>query len=601
MTNHTDGSRYQGFIELVLTSPRFDAQRSKELASVERCVELLHQGDTGWDVMFAVCTHVEYYHYEDESLRYDWASTALGPVMDTVTRTAYPPPPLPVEVPFPQGTVDPQLSRYFHSRVAAGLLLEEVTAPMAQQYLEEANEVLVKGSSRHLSTDIVFAGADRVRRVLQRLYEASEDYERALDMHLSAGIAIDRPDFFERCFSYCSGWLFQQLLSPSVPAVIDLLDNILHLVKEAESSNTEEDHSPADRPQGSRQFWSWFYGLAVGKLVVAHLYLNDALLQEVRSGEWPEGWAAVSLVVEDSANWPRLRDLSKSLYNAAGVDTTGTWLFQSREPVRLSPEGDLYWAMRVGFYEAQMDSETGTSPQDADRLQDSLDDIRQRLSTLSLRAMRSHEEIKEGLRALVDALAMEQVARLALEEALGSEVYKLLPSESTQHLVAAKLARLQGRPDEARLATAKAIEAVFTRILRAGLLPHTARLQIVVKRGRGSESLYSVEDFGRIQLSEWAIVLRGIAAKNGVNAALADAVALEFPDADVERLATYWEELRVASTARGSAAHDGGRETYDQKQEQAEKLWELTVGTPVTPGLLAHLCMALGLACSNRA
>ena len=600
MTNHTDGSRYQGFIELVLTSPRFEAQRSKELASVERCVELLHQGDTGWDVMFAVCTHVEYYHYEDESRRYDWASKALGPVMDTVTRTAYPPPPLPVEGPFPQGTVDPQLSRYFHSGVAAGLLLEEVAAPMAQQYLEEANEVLANGSSRHLSTDIVFAGADRVRRVLQRLYEASEDYERALDMHLSAGIAIARPEFFERCFSYCSGWLFQQLLRPSVPAAIDLLDNILHLVKEAESSITAEDNSPADWPRGTRQFWSWFYGLAVGKLVVAHPYLKDALLQEVRSGEWPEGWAAVSLIVEESADWPRLRDLSKALYDAADGDIRATGFSHSPEPVHLSPQSDLYWAMRVGFCEAQLDAETGSSLQDANGLQESLDDIRERLSALSLRAIRSHQEIKEGLGAVVDAVATDGVARLALEEALGSEAFQILPSESTQHLVAAKLARLQGRPDDARVATAKAIEAVFTRILQAGLLPHTARLQIVVKRGRGSESLYSVEDFGRIQLSEWAIVLRGIAAKNGVNAALADAVAVEFPGADVERLATCWEELRVASTARGSAAHDGGRETYDEKQEQAEKLWELTVGTPVTPGLLAHLCMALGLANSNR-
>lgn len=601
MTNDAEGSSYQPFIELLLTSRRLEGSRSKELASVERCVELLQQGDTAWDVMFAISTHFEYYHYEDEALRHDWVSAALTPILDTVTKTAYSRPPLPAEGSFPLETLDPQLSRYFHSRVAAGLLLEKDTPQVAQRYLEEANDVLVNGSSLHLSTDIVFAGADRVRKSLQRLYEASEDYEWALCMHLGAGVAMARPDFFERCYSYCTGWLLQQLMRPSILAATDLLDRVFQLIEGTASFHDAENRSPVDWPRDTRQFWSWFYGLATGRLVVAHPYLQEALLQEVRSEEWTEGWAVASLIAEESADWPKRQNLCKALFGAATVDSTGSGLFYSAKPVQLTPQSDLYWAMRIGFCEAQMEAVAGSTRQGVTGLQESLNDIRERLSTLSLRAMRSHDEIKEGLSAVVDGIATDGVARLALEEAVGSEVFRLLPAESTQYLISAKLARLQGRPDDARVATAKAIEVVFTSILKGGLRPHAARLNIVVQRGSGRDSSYSVDNIGRIQLSEWAMVLRDVAESNSANSALADAITSEFPGADIQRLAQCAEDLRMASVGRGSAAHDSERNSYDEQLERAESLWSLTVGTPAAPGLLARLCRALGQNSSPRA
>ena len=115
MTDDTSKNHYERLIELLLHSPHIDEQRSKELATVDRCVRLLKDGDGAWDVMFAICTHLEYSDYKDQSQRLEWVQEAQRLVIDTVVETAYSPPSPPSRVPFGMDTPDPVLSRYFHS------------------------------------------------------------------------------------------------------------------------------------------------------------------------------------------------------------------------------------------------------------------------------------------------------------------------------------------------------------------------------------------------------------------------------------------------------------------------------------------------------
>ena len=161
---------------------------------------------------------------------------------------------------------------------------------MAQRFLEEANDLLVTDPKAWFSTDIAFAGATRVRNALRRIYESLEDYERALDMHLRSGILGARPEFYDRCEAYLTGWLFQLMQTPSNAAAVDLLGSAVLLMEETEGIVDQNVASLADSPRITRQYWSWFSGLAVGRLIIAHPYLKDALIQEVRAGEWPEGW-----------------------------------------------------------------------------------------------------------------------------------------------------------------------------------------------------------------------------------------------------------------------------------------------------------------------
>ena len=595
MTNDASGSHYEHFIQLLLTSPHIDEGRSKELATVDRCVRLLQDGDGAWDVMFAICTHLEHYHYDDRPQRANWAQEAEHLVIDTVFETAFPPPSLPSRDPYGRETLDPVLSRYFHSRVAAGLLVEKEQASMAQRFLEEAYDLLATDTKARFSIDIEFAGATRVRSALRRIYESLEDYERALDMHLHSGIAGARPEFYDRCEAYLTGWLFRLMRTPSNAAAIDLLDSALLLMEETEGFVDQNLESLADSPRNTRQYWSWFCGLAVGRLIIPHPYLKDALIQEVRAGEWPEGWPVISLLVEECKDWAKQRDVCRSLYEAADVDYKGSRPYNAVQPAHLSPQSDLYWAMRIGFCDAHMDNNQGSEGLSTQELGEGLEDVRQMLSSIGLRSLRSLEGLRHDMLSLTGAIPTEGAVRLVIAETMGRENLDALPQESLQHLIEARLARLQGRPDDARAATAKAIESIFTRVVRERLMQHDPDLRIRVRRPTGGVIWRSVKQLGRMQLRDWGTVLADLNDENGCCAALAQAFATGFPAIDLQALALCSQGLVEASIARGQAAHDADRESYEVHTNYADNLWDIAVGDVSSPGLLSRLCSALGL------
>ena len=595
MTDDTSGSHYERLIEMLLNSPHIDKHRSKELATVDRCVRLLKDGDGAWDVMFAICTHLEYYHYKDQPQRLDWAQGAQQLVIDTVLETAYPPPSPPSRDPFGVDTPDPVLSRYFHSRVAAGLLFEKEHMGMAQRFLEEANDLLTTDPKARFSTDIAFAGATRVRNALRRIYESLEDYERALDMHLRSGLFGARPEFYDRCEAYLTGWLFRLMRTPSNAAAVDLLGSALLLMEETEGVVDQNLESLADSPRNTRQYWSWFCGLAVGRLIIAHPYLKDALVQEVRAGEWPEGWSVISLLVEECADWAKRRDVCRSLYQAADVDYKGSRPFNAVQPAHLSPQSDLYWAMRIGYCDAHMDNNQGSEGLSTQMLGEGLVDVRQMLSSIGLRSLRSLEGLKHDILSLAGAIPTEGAVRQVIAESMGRENLDALPQESLQHLIEARLARLQGRPDDARVATAKAIESIFTRVVRERLIQHDRNLRFRVRQPTGRVIWRSVKLLGRMPLRDWGTVLADLNDENGCYAALAQAFAKGFPAIDLEAFALCGQGLVEASIARGQAAHDADRERYEVHADHADNLWDIAVGNSFSPGLLPRLCSALGL------
>ena len=124
-----------------LQMERVDDDRFGPLSSVRRCLEILQMGDTEWDVLVALGVHIGLDQPEYEPSGIDWSDEAYGPVLQAVWDTAATPLALPADDPYQTIPFDPQISRYFHARVAAGLLMRVEEPTMALRYLEEAYEL----------------------------------------------------------------------------------------------------------------------------------------------------------------------------------------------------------------------------------------------------------------------------------------------------------------------------------------------------------------------------------------------------------------------------------------------------------------------------
>ena len=201
----------------------------------------------------------------------------------------------------------------------------------------------------------------------------------------------------------------------------------------------------------------------------------------------------------------------------------------------------------------------------------------------------------QGFTSLMSAIPTEAAARASLKGDLGQEMLNSLPAAIVEHLVEAWQARRQGRPDDARVATAKAIEAVFTRMIKRRLQEVAPKVQIHITRPNGTRWTCPLGRMGRIQLAEWSALLSDLALGQGENGTLRDALSLAFPSIDWELLGRCAAALMDAANARGQSAHDADRESYDHAMKEAGRLWSIAVGSLATPGLIPTLCVALGV------
>ena len=366
-------------------------------------------------------------------------------------------------------------------------------------------------------------------------------------------------------------------------------------LEEAEGVDEELKDSLSDCPKDTREFWAWCYGQMAGRLFIAHSYLKEAFLHEVRRSEWVEGWPVISLMVEEHVEWSEYRRTCMALYEVADVEYKGARPWNSPQPAHLSPESDLYWAMRVGFSDAHIEAAQGSAGPTPAEIGSKLDDLRQMVFASALRSMRSFQEVKRDVGSLGNAIPTAEGARNIVAGAVGEELLETLPAKTVQHLIEAWLAKQQGRPDDARVATAKAIEAIFTRLVKERLGKHVPDLKIKVTRPRGAPSIYSLGKIRYIHLGDWANILATLHRSDGPNSELGTAMVQSFPDVDLELLARCGPSLKEAARARGPSAHDSDSEGYDDRVSRAETLWSIAVGFPETPGVILRLCMALGV------
>ena len=578
-----------------LQMARVDDDRCALLSSARLCLEILQRGDTGWDALMALCGHIGLDQTKYEPSGIDWSEEVYDPVLQAVWDTAKTLPHLPDDDPYQTIPFDPQISRYFHARVAAALLMQADEPSMALRYLQEASGLLPPQTQCRLSVDIEWHGASRVRRLLQQLYEHFEDYERALQMLRMSGTSSEAAEQYALAEAYLARWTLQLTEIAPVSAVRRLLDTIHSFIVNADQVDDECRETLADCPRDTREFWAWFYGKIVGWFHVHHPYLNHALRHELTGSDWVKGWPTVALLAEPTGHWSDYRETCMFLYEAADLEYKGSRPWNSRQPAHLSPESDLYWAMRVGYCDAHIEAPHDADPTTLEAISAQLDDVRQIASASGLRTMRFQEEAKRRLSDLRDAIPTVDTATDAIADAVGKEMLNVFPASAVEHLVDAWLARQQGRPDDARVATVKAIETVFKRLVRDKLTERSPDLRISVPGGKGSRRHRNMNTIERLQLSGWADILDSLASQQeGDNAELAAALMLAFPDVDFGSLGRCATALRQSWQLRGAAAHHSAEESYDEARDHARQLWTIAVGSQASPGLISRLCAALG-------
>lgn len=539
----------------------------------------------------ALCVHIGLDQAGYEPSGIDWSDEAYDPVLQAVWDTAKTPLALPADDPYRTIPFDPQISRYFHARVAAGLLMRVEEPTMALRYVEEAYELLPPQTQCRLSDDIEWHGANRVRRLLQQLYEDFEDYERALRMLRMSGTWSTSTEQYALAEAYLARWTLQLAESAPVSAVRQLLDTVHSFIVNTDQVDDECRESLADCPRGTRAFWAWFYGKIVGWFHVHHPHLNHALRHELTGSDWVQGWPAVALLAEPPGNWSDRKQTCMILYEAADIEYKGPRPWNSRQPAHLSPESDLYWAMRVGYCDAHIEAVHDADQTTLEAVSAQLDALRRITSASALRTMRFQEEAKRRFSDLRDAIPTVDTANDAIANAVGREMMNVFPVSTVEHLVEAWLASRQGRHDDARVATVKAIEAVFKRLVRDKLTEHSPDLRIRVPGRKGRRTLEEIE---HLQLSVWADILTRLACGEERHVDLTAALKLAFPNMDIGSLGSCATALHESWKLRGAAAHDSVNESYDEARDLTQQIWTIAVGSQTSPGLISSLCTALG-------
>ena len=583
----------EDFLVARLSSADVTKERCAVLSSPQRCIEILQQGDTAWDVLVALCMHINGDLDDRQTSGVDWQAEVSGPVFDAIAETEFSRPTFVGEYGHHEVPFDADVSRHIHSRVAASLLTQGNQPELALQYLELANQILPPTTLVRLPRDLSWDFGERVRRPLQQLYERSGHYELALQLHRLRGRWGSPEQHYVVTEAYLDRWTAGLKDGATVREAKTLLDTIYSVLVDSDRVDEEIRDSLADCPRDTHQFWAWFYGRTAGLLKIEHPYLKDALLHELDASDWVDGWAAASILIEEHPEWMALRKVCMNLYWASDIEYKGARPWNARQPAHLSPSSDLYWAMRVGYCDAHIETGRGSAELSTAELGEQIEKLEQIVSSGGLRAIRSHQEVMQGITSMTRAIPTEETARDSLKGDVGEVMLDSLPSAIVEHLVTAWLARQQGRPNDARVAAVKAIEAVFTRLIKRRLQEVARRVQVRVTRPNGTHWSCSLERIGHIQLAEWAALLPDLVRGQGGNARLHDALFRGFPSIDWEMLGRCEPGLRDASNARGQAAHDADRESYDDAVMEADRLWSIAVGSPETPGLISKLCAAL--------
>ena len=498
---------------------------------------------------------------------------------------------------FPQHQLTDREATYYYSRAALALLVNRSDPNRAIELFEELSSIidpririLLPGSDHSLWPQ---QELDR----LPALYERVERFEDALNVTpISFSHVGSKTSSCDVACRRLEGWLNQLSLSGGVSAVERCLDMIYRWLDGARDVDEEERENVGECSTATRQFWAWYYGNVLGRLVVARPALRASLLDEIEAGAWDNCWHVAGVLFEATPHsWDEYRERALTFYNASDIEypQQGPRPWNAAQPPHLSAQSDLYWAMRIGF----ADAHTGNAEDRTGSLAgitEALERIECITSSTARRVLRTERNTDNLMEAVNDRVTPNHEYWYGrLREALPDLAGSLL-RPTVDHLIDASRHRYAKEWDYCKVSLCKSVESLFVRILVPGFqaLPEASNLAIALPRGKQPPRKRSSGEWDRIPMSGWAQVLR-TATEGGINAPLRDFLPRAFPNVDLDATINLHAALEDIAQLRGGAAHDSNI-ADDRKVRDTEELWDLVVGA-AGGGFLAQFHSALGL------
>ncbi len=481
---------------------------------------------------------------------------------------------------------------YYYSRAALAVLVSNSDPGQAIELFEELDSIFaprirfcLPGAehSLYLDRDRLSALYERVGRFEDALTFTSISFTHfGRNVH-PADIAVRRLD----------AWLNQLSESSGIAEVARCLDMICEWMDAASEVDNEERDHIGECPTTTRQFWAWYYGQALGRLMVARPSLRASLLGEIEAGEWENCWHVAGVLFESLPDsWSEYRQRASKFYNSSDIEYRqdgprpgGTIL-----PPHLSAQSDLYWAMRVGFADAHSANaaERGVSLAGIADSLERIETITSSSAQHALRTERNTDDLLEVVRGRVPP-SQEYWYGLLQDELPG--LMRRLPWATADHLVDASRHKSAKEWDYCKVSLCKSVESLFVRVLVPAIqeLPQSKGLTLALPRGKRRRR--TPEEWDNIPMSGWVHILR-TATEKDINSPLRSVLPQAFPSVDLDAVVNLNVRLETIAQLRGSSAHDS-RTSDDRRAVDAEKLWDLVVGTNGR-GFLDEFHSALG-------
>ena len=524
------------------------------------------------------------------------------------TRRDRPAPPLHPQERFPiTHKITPREATYYYSRTALAVLVRRKDPEQAIALLEETDSVFdPRVRYSHPGEEHGFSlerDMDRLPILYERVgrFEDALKYKAVSFSHFGWGehptdIAVRRLD----------GWLDQLTESGGAGEVTRCLDTIYEWLYKAGDADEHQRDDLAECPTTTRQFWAWYYGQALGRLIAARPTLRYSLLDEIEAGEWDNCWHVAGVLFEDPQGpSDQYRRRALKFYNSSDVEyasqTTTVfglpgirpWNANAPQPPHLNPQSNLYWALRVGFADAHSENPT-RPPASPEEIADLMEDIKTITSSAAVRILHTERNTEHLIEQVQDRLPPSEEFHYRLLEQRMPNILTILPIQTVGHLVDALKHKFAKEWDECAICLCKSVESMFHDVFCPRTLQHpeSTELELVLPGKRHARRTYPPADWNRIPISAWAGILRTTTSP-GRNASLRTAISRAFPDAGLDAVVNLNEELARIARLRGSSAHDSPA-SAEERSKNAEELWDLVVASDGN-GFLANFCSALGL------
>ena len=261
---------------------------------------------------------------------------------------------------FSNHRMTPREATYYYSRAALAVLVSKGDPEQAIGLFEELDSTVVPRIRFYLPDSDHSLYTERELDRLPVLYERVGRFEDALNLtpisFQQFGRDVSTSDIAVRRLE---GWLHQLSATGGVSAAERCLDLIYEWLDNARDVDEYERDHIGECPTTTRQFWAWYYGNALGRLLVARPPLRASLLDEIDAGEWENRWHVAGILFENPPeSWDDYRGRALRFYHSADTEhgQQGPMFWDATEPQHLSPQSDLYWALRVGFADAHFEN-----------------------------------------------------------------------------------------------------------------------------------------------------------------------------------------------------------------------------------------------------